>query len=201
MSEEVHKEWLKAKGDEILRLNYALDNNSIVIDAGGYEGSWSEKIYNKYNCTLYIFEPVESFYKEIKDKFRCFSKINVLNYGVAGSNKSAEIHIDDKHKDSTSLFTKGGRVEVVSLRSIEDIILDIGSQVDLLKLNVEGSEYEILDHLIGSGLIKKVNNLQIQFHTISEDSSKRRDHIRDLLELTHDETYCYPFIWENWRIK
>ena len=40
--------FLAERGDYTLRLNYNLDKDSIVIDAGGYKGWFAENIYNNY---------------------------------------------------------------------------------------------------------------------------------------------------------
>lgn len=70
-----------------------------------------------------------------------------------------------------------------------------------MKINIEGSEYELLDSLIKTGNIKRIRNLQIQFHSWIDDSSLKRENIRIKLCNTHYETYCFPFIWENWTLK
>ena len=36
--------------------------------------------------------------------------------------------------------------------------------IDFLKLNIEGSEYELLENLISSNNLDKIKYLQIQFH-------------------------------------
>ena len=55
--------------------------------------------------------------------------------------------------------------ELSNLKSISDFIIEKKiEQVDLLKLNVEGAEYEILDNLISNNLLGKVKTLLIQFH-------------------------------------
>ena len=62
--------FLAEKGDDTLRLNYNLDKDSIVIDAGGYKGWFAENIYNKYKCNVYVFEPVKEYYDLIVNKFK-----------------------------------------------------------------------------------------------------------------------------------
>lgn len=49
-----------------LQFNYNLTNESIVIDAGGYEGEFTNNIYSKFNCTVHVFEPVRSMYESLK---------------------------------------------------------------------------------------------------------------------------------------
>ena len=40
----------------------------------------------------------------------------------------------------------------------------IKGKIDLLKINIEGGEYEVLENLIENDLIKNIDNIQIQFH-------------------------------------
>ncbi len=73
--------------------------------------------------------------------------------------------------------------------------------VDLMKLNIEGAEFDLLDRLIAKKLHKKVTDIQIQFHKIDDKSEERRNKIREKLSKTHDCTWNYPFVWENWKLK
>jgi hypothetical protein len=45
--------FLAERGDYTLRLNYNLDKDSIVIDAGGYKGWFAENIYNNYGKNIF----------------------------------------------------------------------------------------------------------------------------------------------------
>ncbi len=61
--------WFRDNGDKTLRLNYDLNQNSVVIDLGGYEGQWSSDLFSKYCCNIYIFEPYQEYVSKIKDRF------------------------------------------------------------------------------------------------------------------------------------
>ena len=45
--QEIQK-WFRDKGDETHNLNYELNEDSVVIDLGGYTGVWCQQIINKY---------------------------------------------------------------------------------------------------------------------------------------------------------
>jgi cellulose biosynthesis protein BcsQ len=74
-------------------------------------------------------------------------------------------------------------------------------RIDLMKINIEGCEYNLLECLIGIGFIKNIKNIQVQFHDFVEDAEKRMMEIQKNLQKTHYLTYQYPFVWENWEIK
>ena len=44
--------WFDIKGDKTLRLQYPLNEESIVFDLGGYHGQWASDIFNKYMCNI-----------------------------------------------------------------------------------------------------------------------------------------------------
>jgi FkbM family methyltransferase len=188
--------WFKDKGDENHRVNYDLNENSLVIDLGGYLGEWTEKIHNKYSCNVYVFEPVFKYYNNIVEKFKNNNKIKIFNLGLSGVNDEVVIKHDNA---SSSIFIENGVEEKIKLVKYYDFINDnkIG-YIDLIKINIEGSEYELLEHIIENNLQLKIKNLQIQFHKTFNDSEEKREEIRKVLSLTHKLTYDYTFVWENW---
>lgn len=67
-------------------------------------------------------------------------------------------------------------------------------QVDLGKINIEGAEYELLEHLSSTG-----RDVQVQFHDFVPLAAERMARIQSGLGRTHRPTYQYRFVWENWR--
>ena len=54
-------------------------------------------------------------------------------------------------------------------------------------------------NLIENKNISNINNLQIQFHNFIDDAENLRAKIRNDLSQTHQLTYDYFFVWENWK--
>jgi hypothetical protein len=73
--------------------------------------------------------------------------------------------------------------------------------VDLLKLNIEGAEYDVLDRIIELNLLPHIKNIQIQFHRFVPDCERRRNVIRNYLSKTHTCVWNYDWIWEGWKLK
>lgn len=193
--------WKKINGDKTLRIDYELNSSSIVFDVGGYEGQWSSDIFAKYGCDIYIFEPVNIFSRFIVQRFIKNPKIRVYSFGLSYKSCEEDIFVS---ADSSSLYNeKSGSVKerVKLMKASEffqknDIIF-----IDLMKINIEGGEYELLQHLIESNIITKINNLQIQFHYFISDATSKRDQLRNMLKNTHELTYDFPWVWENWKRK
>ncbi|HEX2927775.1 MAG TPA: FkbM family methyltransferase, partial [Ruminiclostridium sp.] len=164
--EQAVKHWFQDKGDATLRLNYDLTKDSVVFDLGGYKGQWAGDIFGRYGCGIYIFEPVELFYKEIVNRFKDTPKIQVFQYGLSDENKICKIGLD---QDGSSIYKSSQNTEEISLVKATDFISQQRiERIDVLKVNIEGGEYDLLDHLIQSGSINLVANLQIQFHNCPE---------------------------------
>jgi len=201
-SDEV-KKWVAAKGDSTLRVEYPLDESSVVFDVGAYKGKWGEKIHEKYGSTIHFFEPVERHVKELLKKFTG-DKFIVNCFGLGGWSRTADISLIGKDLDGSTIlnnkYEKTLCIEEIKIVDIKEYIRSNNvEEIDLLKLNVEGLEFEIIESLIDSGLINIVKDLQIQFHNFIEGSENRRSNIREYLKNKFRLTYDFPFVWENWR--
>lgn len=192
--------WYYLNGENNFRLNYNLKKSDLVIDLGGYKGEWAKRLYDKYECGILIFEPVRRFCSEIEAKFKNVGKVKIYNYALGGKDCKDIIHVSD---DASSVINKIGKEVVeIEIKSIRDFIDEnqIGV-VKLLKINIEGSEYELLEFLIENKLIEKFENIQVQFHNFVPYYRELRQAISNKLYLTHELTYNFDMVWENWRLK
>ena len=189
--------WFNADGDKTLRLNYELESESLVFDLGGYEGQWSSDIFSKYGCCIHIFEPVEAYAKKIKQRFVRNNKIIVHEFGLSNATKESEIFIDN---DSSSILKAAAVTETINLVKSKDFIrFNNITNIDLMKINIEGAEYDLLDHLMESGIVNIIDNIQIQFHDMAPNAVDRMARIQNDLSKTHFLTYQFVFVWENWQ--
>jgi len=180
------------------RLSYSLSEDSIVMDVGGYEGKWTSDIFSKYKCFVYVFEPVQSFYNNIVKKFNGKDKIKLFNYALSNKNGNTKMCVN---KDRSSMFV-GKLNSEINMRDISEVIEELNlNTIDLIKINIEGAEYDLLDHIIEKNILTKFKNIQVQFHNFYPNAKERRDTIRKFLNETHEISFDYPFIWESWKLK
>jgi FkbM family methyltransferase len=193
-------QWTEDRGDETLRLDYDLDENSMVFDLGGYEGQWASDIFSRYCCSIYIFEPVAEFAKRIEQKFRGNKKIFVHNFGLAHKDRTAKISVNGT---SSSLYKQGNDDAAAGrfVRADEFMHENKIKKIDLMKINIEGGEYDLVEHLIETGFVHNIRNIQVQFHDFVPQAQKRMGNIQNDLQKTHSLTYQYLFVWENWRLR
>lgn len=192
--------WFRIDGDNTLRLEYKLDKDSIVFDLGGYVGDWTDKIHKRYGCNIYVFEPVKDFFYKIAARFIGNKQIFVYQFGLGNSTKNEIINLLD---DGSSTIREGlatnQKTEEIVIKKASDFFIENNIKtIDLMKINIEGGEYDLLDHLIESGFIKNILNIQVQFHNFFPDAEKRMVGIQEKFSKTHKKTYSYRFVWENW---
>lgn len=191
-------EWFSMDGDKTLRITYEnLTKDSLVFDLGAYKGQWASDIFSKYMCSVYCFEPSTEFSNFTKERFKHNDKINIEK--IALSNKNGEANLSF-NKDSSSIYDSNKGETIKLVRAADYIRHNKISHIDLMKINIEGGEYDLLEHLIAEKCISKIHNIQIQFHNFFPDSQVRMDIIQRELRKTHKLTYQYKFIWENWEI-
>jgi FkbM family methyltransferase len=189
--------WFADNGDYTHNITYDLNEDSKIMDLGGYNGVWAQQIIDKYNPYVYIIEPVSSFYDNMVSKFLNNNKVELLNVGVGIENKDGMIYMNGDGTSSNLTNGKSIKVEFNTMESIlEKFKLD---KVDLLQINIEGDEYPILEKMLESETINRFKNIQIQFHLGVDNEIQRRDKIREgLVKNNFKIKFDYPFVWESW---
>ena len=194
--------WNAAGFNDTLRLDYDLNQASVVLDVGGYEGQWASDLYGRYCCRIEIFEPVEDFADDIQRRFARNPNVRVHHFGLAGIARTTPISLRGDRSSVVTPRADGNARRMVRLARAEDAFDELDLEfIDLMKINIEGGEYELLEHLIDTGRVMRVGNIQVQFHDCLPDARERMESLRDRLAKTHEVTYQEEFIWENWRLR
>lgn len=189
---------MKSFSDEAQRYDYPLTADSVVLDVGAYHGTFSEGISQKYRCRVYAFEPVAAFYEIAKARL---TNVVLHNFGIGPKDVRLPIAVagDWTSLHLLSTVKKHEDVDIKSVDWVFDLLLG-GKPVDLMKINIEGAEYDLLDAMLDRGLMPRVGHLQVQFHTYGGGelgAVARRLAIRERLVKTHDEQWCADFVWES----
>ena len=194
--ERSYARWLADRGDETRRHDYPLGADAVVLDVGGYEGGWAERARERFGCAPHVFEPVPEYATAIETRLAGGRAI-VHRFGLAGATREANFTMAD---DGSSALRRGGALRRVSVRAAADVFRELGlERVDLMKVNIEGGEYELLEHLLDRGLMPRIEWLQVQFHDFVPGARRRMREIQRRLAVTHALDWQYVFVWESWR--
>ncbi len=177
--------------------DFPLNEDSVVFDVGGYRGDYAQTIIACYGSQVYLFEPSKLFYDHCQRRFSSEARVACLNYGLSDRNVQARLSRND---DGSSVYSSSeAGQELIQLRKFSEVVEGLGIQtIDLIKLNIEGGEFPVLNDMISSGCLSKVKRLVIQFHDFYPNAEVEREAIRNELRKTHRELWCEYFLWECW---
>jgi len=198
---EIYKQFLLEDPHDLKRISYPLNKNSLVVDVGGYTGDWASRIYNRYSCNIDIYEPHLLLSDKAEENFLGNKKIRVFAYGLGNKDDTLNLYGDFMN---ASLFKNSmGGARNVAIRKTSEVFNHRYSDkiIDLLKINVEGSEYLILPDLIAGFDMTRIKNIQILFHQNVPDCEEKRNSIRKNLSKTHKMIWNYDYVLESWGIR
>ena len=192
--------FLSDSADEDIVLQADLNADSLVWDVGGFNGQWAENIFNRYGCHIWIFEPNPKMLKPLNKKFAGNEKVKIFPVALGDSNKRLKFFI--RGAGSSSLeetFDERDPGIEVEQQDAWQIFTEHGCpEVSLLKVNIEGGEYELMPYLIRKGITDHCRYIRIQFHEWLPGSYKGRNQIVNALKKHHTVEWCYKFVWESW---
>ena len=166
-------------------------NPTVIIDGGANVGGYAQ-LANQWmpNAKIYSFEPVKNTFQKLTKNVKGIVNIVPIENGLFNDNCSKEINIypTDTHSsiyEIQGMSDKSNHTQTISLIKGDDFLHNHNiSEVDLLKIDVEGAEYETIlgfDEHIKNGKIKAVqfeygyinittNKLLIDFYNYFESN-------------------------------
>lgn len=148
----------------------AARNSDFVFDLGANVGLVTKKLL-EVGCFVYAFEPDPEAFKELeKIKSPRLSVRNVAVWTNEGKTKLFR-HRDwklSKSHTSSSLIANKKNVNdensvVVNAIDISDLVIELEG-TKLMKMDVEGAEYKILNYWLRNSLINQFSSIYCEFH-------------------------------------
>ena len=187
----------------ILQDEYELEKlsltNFVVIDIGGQNGYFS-CLAAKKGGTIYTFEPILDNYAYINKNIALNNMENNIHpFNLAVSNLPNKVKIF-RHKENTgghSIYGTGNNfIEVQAIRLANIFDEHKIEKCDLLKMDVEGSEYNILYNL-EEIYFKKIMRISMECHNIDKEKNNPQQLIEFLKGKKFDVVYKEPILFAN----
>jgi FkbM family methyltransferase len=150
----------------------------IVIDIGACVGEYTDFCLNEYDVEkIYLFEPLSINYNSLVAKYKDNTKVVLYHAAVSNFDGKApfykkgyrqltgEVIYEMKGNAGSSLrrdktnVSKGVFDEVTVVKLSTFIVQNQITHIDILKIDVEGSEYDIIEDVLDSkldGIIDKI---------------------------------------------
>ena len=190
------------------RFTFPLTPDSLVVDAGAYNGAWAKAISDTYHCNILSFEPCKRSFDAAATLLRGDQNVILFHCGLGGSFRQVEFGVQN---DSTGVFAAGmpradgsfERETVQILPAVPQLknVIGPGEFFALLKVNIENMEYELFEHILAEDAAAMFKIIIVQPHTNAPDYERRWAAIRAGLQRTHDFVAAVPWVWERYEIK
>jgi len=166
-----------------------LDARSVVVDVGlGEELSFPASLITRYGCSVHGFDPTP---RAIAFARRAdLPNFRLHELGVAGTEGEADFHLPSNEKNVSGSLARVDHLmgEVVRVRLVDlPAALELAgvNRIDLLKMDVEGAEYDILRSDSFKAASSKVGIFCVEFHHRWREFGKQStiEAVRTLAEL------------------
>ena len=160
--------------DYVIRKLAGDEHEPVVFDVGANVGQWAEQLMSRVDrkVRLYCFEPAHMAYELLSQKLRGTRNLHLYNFGFGSNEESVTLYSDSDSSGLASIYPRRlehfginfSMTQKVELKRLDDFCDRAGiDHIDLLKLDVEGSEFQVL--VGGARLIKsdKINFIQFEF--------------------------------------
>lgn len=149
-------------------LNASLSPASVVYSFGiGEEISFDRSLIHHYGCTVHGFDPTPRAIEFVKQQ--SLPQLVMHEYGLGARTGTATFYLPRNPKHVSGAIVSAPHLKNegirVPLKCLADIFTELGhDHVDVLKMDIEGAEYEVIDSLEQDEAASKISQWLIEFH-------------------------------------
>lgn len=198
---------LQKFGDEKFGLQWTicpagLDSESVVYSAGvGDDISFERALVAKFGCDIVLCDPSPVALKTMARPENKIPNFHFHPVALAGHSGHMGVSLQTDHKGET-WFSRdsaegGQQIECVDLGSL--LKRNGHTHIDLLKLDIEGSEYDVVEDMVQNRLLPR--QLSIEYHHGILPGITRMKSVRSMFKLfgagyrlVHQEGCNHTFI-------
>ena len=167
-------------------LDTLLDKDSICYCAGcGEDISFDLGLIDRYGCDVFAFDPTPRSIDYVKRNIADIDKYHFFEYGIGGRDEVLRFYCPLKEENVSYSIDNPYNTEEyfdASVKSLSTIMRENNhNRVDLLKLNIEGAEYGVIDSVLNDNI--EVSIMSVDFHG---EKAKIISYINKIIDLGYD---------------
>lgn len=181
-----------------------ISDKSTVYSLGiGEDISFDESLMSKYGVTVHAFDPTPESHKWL-NKQKIPKNLVIHNYGISNYDGKAQLYALNYPTDISKTILKESKVDQSSIdikvKRLVTVMKNLGHhRLDLLKMDIEGAEYVVIEDILKSGI--DVRQLLIEYHhrfkgigkrkTIESINLLKENGYRIFYVSKHNEEFCF----------
>jgi FkbM family methyltransferase len=138
-----------------------------VIDIGANIGDVSNYFASK-GCTVNSYEPNPSCVDFLKMRFKKIPNVTIFEGAVSNYDGHATFFVTTNSSLSSSLINRNKEYQTTEVQTkvfnITSILMSSASKIKLIKIDIEGAEYDLLEELIKPELSSTFDYCAVEVH-------------------------------------
>jgi FkbM family methyltransferase len=180
---------------EPIDLQVGIKPNDIFIDCGANIGAITSK-FARTGAQVYAFEPNPACFSVISKRFSLTPNVTCFNKGAMDKACTLELITKDPHGKWDELDTSAGSTVMlnqlprgssstfIECIDLSEFIFSLRKRIRFLKLDIEGSEITVINGLINTNAIDRVDFVLAETHErqlpfLREDTDRMKRRILD----------------------
>lgn len=167
---------------------FEIEDKDVIIDIGANMGIFSIYAAKKAkNGKVYSFEPFKEHYERLeKDiKLNNLKNVQIFNEGISKKVGKQELFISNISSGMHSLYFKNKNKgnQIVNITTLNKVIKENNLYkrgIDFLKIDCEGSEYDII-YSTSKNYLKKIKKISMEWENI-DDKKRNCQYMKKFLE-------------------
>jgi FkbM family methyltransferase len=172
-------------------INPSINSNSIIYSMGiGEDLSFDLELIQTYKCEVFGFDPTPKSIEWVK-KQSLPKKFIFFDYGINDETGKEYFYLPkNKLHVSGSVLNNSNVDEInkieVDMKKFIDIVKELGhKRIDVLKMDIEGSEYKVLPDVLKSKI--EIQQILVEVHHRFTKNGKEKTY--ELIELLKNNDY------------
>jgi FkbM family methyltransferase len=161
-----------------------LDRNSIIYSGGvGSDISFEHELVRRFGCKVVLLDPSPTGVRTMAMGENKIPQFNYFPVALAGHTGALRMAPPLVANGDSWYTTREGRAEVeVSCTDLTTLMArNKNEHIDLLKLDIEGSEYEVIDDILKRAI--PIKQICVEYHHGILPGIRRSQSIRSMLKL------------------
>lgn len=160
-----------------------INKNSIVYSGGvGNDVTFERALVDNFGCNVYLFDPSPTGIATMEKPENQIPKFKFAPLGLSGMSGSLKLAPPQNAEEGSWYLQPDAAQIEVPCTNLESAMRQNGhNHIDLLKLDIEGSEYSVIDELIAKRI--PVKQVCVEYHHGIIPGIPRSLSIRSMLKL------------------